>query len=376
MKYKARWMCSIAIMAVLLMLEAGEAKIWVMGRVVNGTESDQAVLNQAVQLYANGNTSKPILRSKTDATGKYRLQLADSLLNGSFYVATNFQKSDYYSESFQLQKKHTSVKDLIVYESTNNDSHISVGMEHIVITPDAGVLQIKDIYFVQNTGKTTFVGTEQVATDKFSTFSIPIPPASENIDVGGDLMSCCAILKNSRIHETMPIKPGTRQEVITYVYPYKGREVTLEKPIIYSTAVIDILIPYNTALIQVANLVDMGALDIKGVKYSHYKLENLPARMNAQIRLSGLPGKPKSLVWLVVLAALATIIGFFAYALLRRRKVTLLKDDTYVDMPPTKAKEMLLQRIVALDDIRDNGKISEEAYQTERERLKQSILQL
>jgi len=372
------FVCTIFVL--LLPGRTAKAELWLSGRVVNGTDDGRAVGKQKVLLYESSsvaNDQKPLSEATTDHKGTFRFRLADSLINGSFYPATRFQQVDYHGQSFKLDQKESLLDDLVVYETTDSDANIAVSMQHVIITPGTDGLKIKDVYFVQNTGKRTFTGGEQVAADKFSTFSIPVPADAENVSVSGDLMSCCSVVKDGRLHETMPLKPGYRQEIVTYDQPVRDRSFVMNRHVVYPTAVLDILIPDSAVVVQAAGLVGMGTLNIKGLNYSHYKIEQIAAGTNLRISLAGLPGKPMDFKWPVLLVAGIIIMAFIAYGIWRRRQSEKPSPaNIYANLPPSKVREVLLLRIASLDDLAADGKIEKETYQSERARLKERILLL
>ena len=364
--------------ACLFVLFAATSQLFaieITGHVVNGTLNEKPVGQQEVQLYQTKTAqeeAKVILKATTDKKGKYRFSVSDSLFGKSFYPTAMFKGVEYYGEVVQAKDKQKKlVSDITVFEPTDSDSNIIINMEHLLITPAQGKLFIKDIFLVQNIGKSTFMGKRQIATDKFATLTFQMPDGFEDISVGGDLMQCCAVIQGNNVYETMPIKPGMRQELISYSLAYKKNSYVLQKVAEYVILQLDILVPDTTVRIEAAGLEKLGNLAIRNVNYAHYRLKGIKAGLPVSIALSNLPGGQRSYNQLSLIGLGVVLFGFLLFAVLRKRRGEEGQEKTSGSQKDR--RQTLIEKIARLDDLWEAGKIEEETYKQQRTALKEEL---
>jgi len=327
MRTSAIVLFSQLIFSLLLGGQTAENNGIVYGKVINMSKDNAPVPEQEVILYQYKNGQKiedSRVSTVTDNAGEYvfkALEINEAL---AYYPITVYAELEY---NGALVKPDSSAlrqqSNIFVFEPTSSDTAISVSMHHIIIEPGVGVLNVREVYFFTNKSKYTIVGNEQVAPEKKKVLELETPANANELQLGGDLMMCCAVQKENKIFDTMEFKPGSRQVVLSYAVPYDGKRTKLTKEILYPTESFDVFLdninlskftvqPYddgtNPAAIEIT---DAEPFKIRDKIYNRYLVGKLSPQSVVTLAMVDLPNKPTDYKIIAPFVLVLIIVVFY-----------------------------------------------------------------
>jgi len=257
----------------------------------------------------------------TDSRGRFRFGQLPVGKRFAYYPATVIHGIEYYGNlvTFTADTLRR-YSDVVAYDNSSSDSSIVVSMQHFIIKPGIGVLEVKEISIFANRSQFTYVGNEPAGKpDKNIVLRMEVPKNAREVQIGGDLMSCCAIVKGNQIFDSMEFKPGTRKEIVKYLLPYQGETAILGRSIAYPTASVDVFLPENSGILTSAEFIKQGSFQIGGETYIRYST-NMVAKGNMlTLSFGNLTPGPRDWRWLPpAFLGFVIFIGSFIY--LRRVK--------------------------------------------------------
>jgi len=368
--------------------ETAQGKIY--GYVFNATRANdgssskgEALAGQEVVLYQyidgkEVDGTRP--HTVTDSQGRFEFRGLNVGEKFGYYPVAVYQNIEYYGSPVilttdTLQKR----SDVMVYETTLSDSTISVATHHVIIRPGKGVLNVREFYFFTNRGKRTYIGSVPAGTSgKNVVLQIDLPDNAQELQFGGDLMSCCAVITGNHIFDTMEFKPGRRQIVLNYLLPYTGKELSFSKSIAHPISTMDIFLPVGAGNLNAEGFTAQAPFQIRGETYQRYYAVNLKKGSTFNIMITELPSAPRNWRWVAPLALVSIIL--IASILLHRYKKSNLEISRKLEVlqqPDVQnERERLLNEILQLDEAYEAGALDEAAYQNIREKLIQLVLEL
>ncbi len=314
----------------------------------------------------------------TDAGGRFTFEGLAVGKRYAYYPSTRFAGVEYDGTPVSMTADTLDRRsDIVAFETTRADSAISVPMHHLVVTPGAGKLQVKEILLFTNRGRNTYVGKKTGERD--IVLDLEVPAGAEEVKFGGDLMSCCAVVADNHVFDTMAFKPGMRQEILSYLLPYEDTSAGLEKQVVFPTQALDIFLPEGTGVLKTPGFESQGAFAIRGRNYQRYTGTNLNAGTPLRLAFSDLPTAPKDWRWLAPLAFGLLVIGSIAVYRWWRRSKAAVADAADEADPAERTndeRQRLLDEILQLDDAYEAGSIDGTVYTEAREKLTSLVLGL
>ena len=342
--------------------------------VASETGTKTGVYNQDVVLYkyidgkADENTRVHIA---TDSRGRFRFGQLPVGKRFAYYPATVFNGIEYYGDLVTFTSDTLKrYGDVIVYDNSRSDSSIVVSMQHFIIKPGIGVLEVKEISIFENRSLFTYVGNEPAGKPgKNIVLRMEVPENAKDVQIGGDLMSCCAIVKGNQIFDSMEFKPGIRKEIVKYLLPYQGETAILDKSITSPTASVDVFLPENSGTLTSPEFIKKGSFRIGAGTYIRYSTNMVSQGNRLTLSFENLTPGPHDWRWLPpALLGLVIFTGSFIY--LRRVKNRTSKNEHPSAMSENRnlEKRQLLQEILHLEEAFETGKIDESIYSEQRKK--------
>lgn len=361
------------------------------GRVLNGSRDSTGVGGQEVMLYIieNGrelDTQKPKVR--TDAQGRFVFKNLPLKQGRAYYPLTRYEGVEYAGSVVQANPQQPNLKsDIYIFDSTNSDSAISTAMLHLIVLPgNNGMLEVQELYVFANESPYTYAGKVPLPDqpDKFSVLQFELPEGAQNLQLGGDLMSCCTVIEQNQIIDTMPFKPGKRQVSISYHLPYRSRQQELWWRLPYAVTTLNLLIAEPARMEQTfiiaggdtLHLQEEKPIYFKGRTYRHYGAKQVAAQAAFMAAVGNLPAPPKDYRWLAPVGLLL-LIGF-TYVLQQKwkRKSAESRNTAEELRSHLDRRRGLLQQIAELDQQFEDGTLPEATYREQRNRLMEQVLEL
>jgi hypothetical protein len=210
----------------------------VFGRVLNASRDSAAMAGLEVVLvqYVDDQEvehARP--RTITDARGRFVFEGLETGERFAYYPLAVFADIEY--SGLLVNPAPSSPRqrsDVFIFDPTTSDSAISTTVHHLILKPEPGMIAVRELFLFANRGNHTYVGRLPSGSKKNVVLSLETPIHATEVQFGGDLMSCCAVVKGNQIFDTMEFKPGTRQVMLNYRLPYKGDEASLVKTIAHA----------------------------------------------------------------------------------------------------------------------------------------------
>jgi hypothetical protein len=347
------------------------------GKVVNRT-SNKPVPGQEVKLDLFLGTQKVEVReSITDKAGNFVFKNLPLGENSSALVYTQFEGAEY-STWVRLDKEKLKPITLDIYNSSTDGSKVQITEYYVQVETTNNVSRVTEFIVIQNRGKTSFA-LDNSNKEKPLGLVLALPQSYQELELIEGLMQCCSRIEENKIYSFMSIPPGDNKIVFSYKLPESRVDLSREVP--FDTANFFLVVANLGVQVDSKRLISQGVQEHETAPFQLFMGNNLKRGEVIDIQLSGLPTQSPFQKAGIVAVAIA-LAGGIAIFLLRKRKEELgevvvekgegVSEDKFRD----DMKRLYLEFISRLDELHEDGEISEEVYQTFREEYKNKLGQL
>src|SRR3990172_9107245 len=170
----------------------------------------KAVGGQTVTLtiYVN-NAEVDKKTATTDARGAFTFAVPADPAR-TYLVTVKYKGGDY--DSPQVTFKVGEIAKQVtmrVYEPTTDASVLRVNIQHMIVEPGEGLVQITELLVFANPTDRTYVGAKVREDGKRETLQFRLPDGAANVSYLEGLMECCVFAAPGGFLDTMDVKPGT-----------------------------------------------------------------------------------------------------------------------------------------------------------------------
>jgi hypothetical protein len=379
----------------------------ISGVVQNGTHGNAPVAGQQVTLQLTiGASSKDLSTTTTDAQGHFSFSgidlSASSALGGSYAVYTQFQGGVFANGPINLTADQTQTVTLMVYDATQNSANLSVSVATILVrAPDVkhGLIGIGEFITVSNSGNTAFVGslpTNTTGGAMPSLLRFSLPATAQNVTTGVGFFNTTAIQIGSGFAAAATVPPGQTQFAFAYDLPYTGTTLSVPFKAEYPTGQVVALVPPNVLVRNASGVAAQGIVTAFGSRYQVYTANNVAHDGQITVNLYDLPQPGEAqdlnyahLLWLagVLLALLALLLALYVWRGALGAALGLIPPAGRSDLakgamtPDAEAssgahaaeRDRLLRNLLALEDRRASGAMTEELFKRERAPLRDRL---
>jgi hypothetical protein len=348
--------------------------------IVTNASGGQAPVGAEINLHAFDQMQVVYTATTTlEEDGSYTFFDLDMPPGRAFLTTIDYGGVVYGSDLALAEAGKTSLElPLQVYDSTTDLSGLSVDRLHYFFEfIDASTIRVLELYIISNQGNKTVIASQDGGP--VVTFSLPENAANlqfEDGELGGRY-----IKTPQGFGDTIPVRPGSGnyQVLFSYELPY-NRKLEFSRPMTLPVRAVVILVPEQSVKIKGEEIQDAGTRDIQGMQYHLYNRSALQAGSNLQLTITGSPqgasfalsnsSTTNLLIGAGVLGAVLIAAGIWLY---QRNRSGLEEDDEQEALPGDAAPESaetLMDAILALDDLYQEGKLPEDAYRLRRAELK------
>ena len=306
------------------------------------------------------------------------------MAEGFLFLATiEFQGITYGSEVASFEPGSASLEmPLEVYETTTDPSVLVVDRLHFffeLTTEDT--MRVVELYVISNPTAKTVMAVEE--GKPVVTFSLPAGYSSLEFQDGE--VGVRYLLNSDGFGDTQPVRPGvgSYQVMFSYEMPY-NRKLELARPASMATNAVVVLVPEDGLKISGDSIQDAGVRDLEGVQYHLYNGSGVQPGQEVRLTVSNnlrlLPSSGSSTNLLIGLAALGVVLIGAGVWLYRRNLGAAgeTEEDDASEVTPagSETPESLMDAILALDDLYQEGQLPEEAYVQRRNELRARLKEL
>ncbi|MDI6693832.1 MAG: c-type cytochrome [Anaerolineales bacterium] len=271
---------------------------------------------------------------------------------------------------------------ITIYKSTSDTSALSVDRLHYFFEfVDEQTLRVLELYIISNSGDKTIIAPQEGEP----VLRFTLPPGASNLQFESGQLGERYIQTADGFGDTLPIRPGAGNYQVLYSYelPY-DRKLELSRPVALHTQAVVILVPEDGIKIKGDELEDAGTREIQGLQYHMYNRSAISPGGELRLTITGKPsdGSPtlalgsQSNLFIGIAAFGVTLILAGAWLFSRNRQIGVESSPAATAAEPPQNAESIMDAILALDDLYQEGKLPEEAYIQRRAELKQQLKDL
>ncbi len=312
-------------------------------------------------------------------TSGNRIIFSDApFLEGRVYFASiSLGGAIYRSEIVELGAE-TDLLELTIhiFETTTSDENLVIDRIHLLADfPSPDSAQIVEIYIVSNLGDTTVVAENPGD----ASISFPLPSGAQSIEFENGALGQRYLRTEDGFGDTVSIPPGSGvyQVLVYYSLPLQRNRINFSQEMPYPVRAVTVMTPADEAVLKGSSLEDQGIQAIPDGYVQIYsgaelaKGESLDFRLTVVSETLALPADgteilPRGLV--IGAGVLGGMIFFVGMGLFLRRR----REDLSLDADPAldENAEQILDSIIALEDLYQEGEITEKDYLKKRQDLK------
>ena len=285
------------------------------GVVVRPSDGDTVpVAGARVVLHRVGQADQgPVDSVPSAADGRFRIALVRDTA-ALYLLSARYRGIEYFT--MPLDRAPTSDPEVVtvVVHDTSSSTPVTVSARHVVIPRpgDDGTREVLDLVLLANAGTRTRVAPDSLG----ASWSGPLPPASEGLDLGESDVSPEAVVRRAdSVIVSAPISPGEKQLAFQYHLP--GGRRSVELPVGEASVALNVLLEEPNASASGPGLVEADSQTIEGRSFRRWS-GDVPAGAVVRISLpgAGAAGTPV-IAGLVTVLALALLLT--AWRILPRR---------------------------------------------------------
>lgn len=271
-----------------------------------------------------------------------------------------------------------------IYATTSDTSALSVDRLHYLLEPvnDNRTLRVVELYVISNMADKTVTAAEK--GQPVLTFSLPVD--ASNLQMQDGELGGRYIKTEDGFGDTVPVRPGqgVYQLMFAYELPF-DRKLDLVRKVNLPVLAVVILAPEGSLNLQGNGIQDGGVRDMQGAQYHLYNASGLAAGGDLRLTISGgaaggaggaaalLAGSSSTnlLIGLGSLGVVLILAGAWMYW--RGRPVAAGPGGPAVPAgggAALNSPEAIMDAILALDDLYQEGQLPEDAYLLRRAELK------
>ena len=290
----------------------------VSGRVLRGGRDTVPLPNITVVLHhmtsANGG---PVDSVRSDARGRYRLELRHPDSAGGYVISVWYDSIAYFSLPLNVVgRPAVHVEDIVAYPASPTGPPLRLTRRLATIAAPAknGTREILEILELENSGQTTRVTADTLVP----TWTGRVPPNTGQYRAGeGDVSPEAMRFRNDSVLVYAPIPPGPAKQ-ISYDYSLAANAAAFVIPIDQPTAEVNLLVEDTTAVVRAPKIESFGVKEIEGRRFAAYRAGPLAPGDRVEIQLPAAKFRAETLVkpamWVLGLGMVAALV----WALIRK----------------------------------------------------------
>lgn len=352
------------------------------GRVINGTTGKpQANFPVMMDIFL-GKQKMGVRETTSDKEGFFKFDEVPLGKDYSGLVYAQHQGAEYQS-IVDLTEKPKQPVELKIYNSSKEDKDLKISEYHIQLEEKEGKLLVTEFILIQNNGKTSFV-IDNKNPEKPLGLILGLPRGYQNLQMYEGLMKCCSEIKENKIFSYMSIPPGENRMV--YSYELSSDSIDLSKKVPFNTEEFFLIVVDKETGISSGKLTSEGTKESQqgDVEFRLFSAKDIKKGEIVDINISRETSEISYQKVLIIPVAVFLAIGI-GYLILKRRgekKAKSLSDvrvleglQTDID-PAEELKKVYLEFIVRLDELFEEGELSEQTHLLLRKKYKEKLSKL
>ncbi len=259
---------------------------------------------------------------------------------------------------------------LPLFETTENDSDISLNLNHEILSVGDKAISIAEIYDFENRGNKIYIG-KQGSNNLRRTLSFYIPEKAINLKFVEGLEQENITRDKNIAYDSTGFPPGRKRVVLTYEIPLEFGKNQIEKEIIINVSTLLLLVDDDKGMVEVSTLTELEPVNIENKNYKRWSANNLEAGKNYVITVNNTSLQLEYIDLFPIIIFAAIFLSVFIISLISRTE----NKDNDKKLLLTKRQE-IIQQIIVLDQEFNNQAVDENEYNERRNKLKGFIAEI
>jgi hypothetical protein len=360
---------------------SGQAAI--LGKVVNSSNGRLPDGLKAVLQNTDGTKQTEIATSDVQADGSYSFPKVN-IVNGQTYLVS----VQYNQQTFNSDLIHSSdlppggqISTVVnIYDSSTDASVITTDRLHVIMDfSSPGVMQVVELFILSNPTDKVIVSSKP--GEPILKFALPLGASALQFQ-DGDL-GARFVQTTDGFGDTQNVLPGSASHQVLFAFnlPYQSG-LTLNLPITLPVVNAIVMVPAGRIKLDSKQLKDTGTSSTQGMNLELYSSTKLSPGSILSMTISNaggsgfLDGGSTSLIVSVIIFLLAVLAGLAFILRLRNNRAA--PEMAAPGKPSSSSRsddtsDSLMDGIIALDDMYQDGELPEEAYLKRRKELKDRL---
>lgn len=358
----------------------------ITGSVINGSSGAPSA-GSVVTLHAfDGMQVVYTETTTTQADGSFVFEEVEMPANRVFLATTELGEATYASNITTVSPDNRLLPlNITTYETTSDLSAIVADRLHIFLDfSNPGIVQVIELYIMSNQSNKTLVPEQEGGP----VVRFPLPEGAANLQFQDGEIGNRYIETPGGFGDTMAVHPSTGEYQVLFAFelPY-DRKLEINQPLNMPVQALIILQPESRIKVKSDQLEEEAPRDIQGIAYQIYSGGPLEAGDTLKLSLSGRPGASRTLlaagsndtliIGLGAFGLVMIVAGVWLYRRNRNGDQQVGEEGEVIeDEVQEQDAESLMDAIIALDDLYQDGELPEEAYRQRRAHLKERLREL
>ncbi|HEV8509598.1 MAG TPA: hypothetical protein VGQ48_04005 [Gemmatimonadales bacterium] len=290
----------------------------VSGRVLRGGRDTIPLANSWVVLHrVTRGGGGPVDSARSDARGRYRIQLRDPDSTGVYIMSAWYDSLAYFSLPLNVTgRPAVHVEDIVAFQTSTNGPPIRLTRRLATVAGpgEDGTREVLEILELENTGHTTRVTKDTLVP----TWAGRVPEGAGQFRGGqGDISPEAMLFRHDSVFVLGPIPPGPVKQ-LSYGYSLRAGTRTLVLPIDQPTVEVNLLVEDTAAAVTAPKIESLGVQEIEQRHFAAYRAGPLAAGDRVEIQLPAGKFRAQTLLPYVIAVLAAGMVVALVWALRRR----------------------------------------------------------
>ena len=294
-----------------------------------------------------------------------------------YFASISYGGAVYRSNVIQVKQDSSDlVLQVQIFDTTTDDSGLIIDRIHVLIDfPGPDFIQVSEIYIISNFGDKTVVA--KAADQPVVIFSLP--EGATNIEFENGTLGQRYVRTADGFGDTVSIPPGSGvyQVLVYYNLPYQNAKLDFAQVMNYPVGAVVAMTPANRVKLKGSLFDDMGIQSIPSGDVQVYGGGVIEKGGKLEFRLSGKPDSLEGSQFsgLSRVEGYVIAIGILGIALILAGVIVFIRNRNVNGevQPKTEVldqKDQILDSIIALEDLYNDGEITEKVFHKKRDELK------
>jgi len=262
----------------MLFASAAESSSIFNGRIVNGSRENEPVSHAHTVLQrisSNMQIPQELDSQISDAQGSIRFITAEVDTNFTYFITTEHQGIQYYSNGDTPNPLSPTQLNLVIYDTTHSTADLQILMHHVIIEDEGNSLSFRETRVMNNKGNRSITPTDSDNKLQNAWNRYPIPSTAESFSPLSGHAPDELVRRGNDVYNRGVFPPGNKTISFSYKIPFNENSLALELSASTIANSFDLFVGSSTIRIESLQLSDYGAFTIRGKSYNRYGTTDL-----------------------------------------------------------------------------------------------------